>query len=95
MGMWSLVLRPLARIFSLFRHLAAFLASSENRSPAFVVIRRLFLDISFVLCFLAVFKAGWRRSGMRRKEVINALRGLWRAILGHQGAVRHMVDRAV
>ncbi|KAH9894391.1 ACBP-domain-containing protein [Cubamyces lactineus] len=95
MGMWSLVLRPLARIFSLFRQLAAFLASSENRSPAFVVIRRLFLDISFVLCFLAVLKAGWRRSGMRRKEVVNALRGLWKAILGHQGAVRHMVDRAV
>ncbi|KAI9001320.1 acyl CoA binding protein-domain-containing protein [Trametes punicea] len=95
MGMWSLVLRPLARIFRLFRLLTAFIGSSENRSPAFVVIRRLFLDISFVLCLLAAFRAGWRKSGMRRKEVIAALRGLWRAILGQSAAVRHMVDRAV
>ncbi|KAI9066381.1 ACBP-domain-containing protein [Trametes sanguinea] len=95
MGMWSLVLHPLSRIFRLFRWLAAFLGSSDNRSPAFVIIRRLFLDISFVLCLLALFKAGWRKSGMRRREVVAALRGLWRAIVGHHGAVRHMVDRAV
>ncbi|KAI0650154.1 ACBP-domain-containing protein [Trametes meyenii] len=94
MGMWSLVLHPLVRAVRLFRQLSAFLANSDGRSPTFVVVRRLFLDISFVLCFLAVFKAGWRRTGVRRREVVTALRGLWRAILGQQG-VRHMVDRAV
>ncbi|KAI0771982.1 ACBP-domain-containing protein [Trametes elegans] len=94
MGMWSLVLRPLARALWLVRELAAFLASSEGRSPTFVVIRRLFLDVSFVLAFLAAVKMAWRRSGVRRREVVAALRGLWRAILGQQG-VRHMVDRAV
>ncbi|KAI0637930.1 ACBP-domain-containing protein [Trametes polyzona] len=94
MGMWSLVLRPLARALRLFRQLALLLANGGNRSPTFVVVRRLFLDISFVLCFLAVVKAGWRRSGVRRREVVAALRGLWRAILGQQG-VRHMVERGV
>lgn len=94
MGMWSLVLGPMARTFRLFRQLMTFLANSEGRSPTFVVVRRLFLDISFVLCFLVLFKAGWRRSGVRRREVIAALRGLWRAIVGHQ-LPRHMVDRAV
>ncbi|TBU49070.1 ACBP-domain-containing protein [Dichomitus squalens] len=94
MGMWSLVLRPTARAFGLFRQLMAFLANSENRSPTFVVIRRLFLDISFVLCILALFKAGWHRSGVRRKEVSAALRGLWRAIAGHP-APRHLIERGV
>ncbi|TFK92954.1 ACBP-domain-containing protein [Polyporus arcularius HHB13444] len=94
MGMWSLVLQPLARVFRLFRQLMALLANSEKRSPTFVIIRRLFLDISFVLCFLAVFKLGWRRSGVRRKEVSAALRTLWRAIVGQQ-APRHMTERGV
>ncbi|KAH9850043.1 ACBP-domain-containing protein [Lenzites betulinus] len=94
MGMWSLVLRPLARALRLFRELAAFLATGEGRSPAFVVVRRLFLDISFVLCFLALAKAGWRRSGVRRKEVSAALHGLWWAISGQQRP-RRMVERGV
>ena len=98
MGMWALVLRPLARALALFRRLAAFLAAPgpgpRTRSPTLVVIRRLFLDISFVLCALAVAKAGWRRSGVRRKEVSVALRVLWRAIVGQQ-APRRMVERGV
>ncbi len=94
MGMWSLVLRPLARVFRLFRQLMVLLANSENRSPTFVIIRRLFLDISFVLCFLALFRVGWRRSGVRRREVSTALRGLWSAIVGHQ-IPRTLVERGV
>ena len=94
MGMWTLVLRPLARALHLFRQLATFLAGGGPRSPTFVVIRRLFLDISFVLCVLAITKAGWRRSGVRRREVSAALRGLWRAIAGHH-APRQMVERGV
>ncbi|KAH9927112.1 ACBP-domain-containing protein [Epithele typhae] len=97
MGMWSIVLRPLARALRLFRQLAVFLASGDahgGRTPTFVVIRRLFLDISFVLCVLAVATTGWRRTGVRRREVSVALNVLWRAIVGQQ-APRHMAERGV
>ena len=94
MGMWSLVLQPVSRLQVRFRRFMDFIMYNDNRSPTLVVVRRLFLDISFVLCFLAVFKLGWRRSGVRRREVSAALRGLWRAIVGHQ-APRHMVERGV
>ncbi|KAH9951822.1 ACBP-domain-containing protein [Amylocystis lapponica] len=94
MGMWSLVLGPLARIAVLVRQLAAFVAHSQHRSPALAVVRRLFLDISFVLCVLALAKVTWRRSGMRRREVLAALAGLWRAVIGHKRP-RVLVDRAV
>ncbi|KAH9843953.1 ACBP-domain-containing protein [Rhodofomes roseus] len=94
MGMWSLALHPLAHATTLARHLAAFLATSRGRSPTFIVVRRLFLDISFLLCLLALMKAAWRRSGMRRREVLAALAGLWRAIAG-QSPPRRLVNRGV
>ncbi|KAH9938506.1 uncharacterized protein B0H18DRAFT_17581 [Fomitopsis serialis] len=94
MGMWSLVLHPLAHATTLARYLASFLANSRGRSPTFIVVRRLFLDISFLLCLLAVMKAVWRRSGMRRREVLAALTGLWRAVAG-QSPPRRLIDRGV
>lgn len=94
MGMWSLILAPLSRVFTTFQQLLNFLAKNENRSPTLVVIRRLFLDISFILCALFFFKYAWRRSGMRRKAVYAAFGGLWRAFVG-QRKPRLMVDRAV
>lgn len=76
--------------------MAAFLAVNENRSPTFVVIRRLFLDLSFVLAALAIAKVGWRRSGLRRKEIYTALGVLWRAFTGGRtGRVRSMVEQGV
>ncbi|KZT72707.1 ACBP-domain-containing protein [Daedalea quercina L-15889] len=93
-GMWSLVLHPLAYAVALTRYLASLLANSRGRSPTFIVIRRLFLDITFLLCLLAMMKAGWRRSGMRRREVLAAFTGLWRAIVGHTPP-RRLVDRGV
>jgi len=96
MGLWSLVLQPLAKLLASVRGAAAFLAVNENRSPTFVVIRRLFLDLSFVLAVLAVVKMGWRRSGLRRKEIIIALGVLWKTIIGvRTGRVRRMVDQGV
>ena len=72
------------------------MAVNENRSPTFVVIRRLFLDLSFVLAVLAVMKVGWRRSGLRRKEIYIALGVLWRVVMGGRtGVVRRMVDQGV
>jgi len=96
MGLWSLVLQPFAKLFASVRGAAAFLAVNDNRSPTFVVIRRLFLDLSFVLAVLAVAKVGWKRSGMRRKEIYIGLAILWRAVVGGRaGSVRRMVDQGV
>ena len=96
MGLWSLVLQPLAKLLASARGVAAFLAVNENRSPTFVVIRRLFLDLSFVLTVLAVAKAGWRRSGLRRREIYSALGILWAAFVGGRaGRVRRMVEQGV
>jgi len=94
MGMWSIVLKPLSRIMELFDYLLRFIANNEGQSPALAIIRQLFLDISFFLCVLAVVKFAWRRSGMRRQEVVGALRGLWRFMIGYK-APRVLVDRAV
>jgi hypothetical protein len=94
LGMWSLVLNPMVRGIATIRELAAFVLRSENRSPTFMVIRRLFFDISFLLCVITVIRAVWRRSGIRRREIRAALRVLWRAILGRPKE-RIMVDRGV
>ncbi|OCH95950.1 ACBP-domain-containing protein [Obba rivulosa] len=94
MGMWALVLNPLSRTVGMFSQLVKFVTQNERRSPTLVVIRRLFLDISFMLCFLAATKLIWKRSGVRRKEVSAALKGLGYAIVG-QKRPRVLVDRAV
>jgi len=96
MGLWSLVLQPLAKLLASVRGVVAFMAVNENRSPTFVVIRRLFLDLSFVLAALAVAKVGWRRTGLRRKEIFLALGVLWKAFTGGRtGRVRRMVEQGV
>jgi len=95
MGMWSLVLRPLSRITSHLRQLLNFLAH-ENRSPTLIVVRRLFLDISFVLIMLGLAKLIWKKTGVRRREVNAALVVLWRAVVGRTTSPqRVMVDRGV
>jgi hypothetical protein len=76
------------------RHVTAFLAVNENRTPALVVIRRLFLDISFLLCAITLFKLGWKKSGVRRAEILAALGVLGRAIAGERRP-RQMVSRGI
>lgn len=94
MGLWSLVLQPLARLLASVRGVATFLAVNENRSPTFVVIRRLFLDLSFVLAILAIAKVGWKRTGLRGKKIYVSLGVLWKAAVGgHTDTVRRMVER--
>lgn len=95
MGMWSLILHPLSRLQVRFRRFMDFIMYNDNRSPTLVVVRRLFLDISFLLCLLAVVKMVWRRSGVRRREVLGALGSLWCAIVGRKKPRAIMVDRAV
>ncbi|KAJ7233150.1 hypothetical protein B0H12DRAFT_1144353 [Mycena haematopus] len=95
LGMWSLLANPLARGIEALREATTFFARDENRSPTAMVVRRLVLDTSFLLCVLAVIRAVWRKSGVRRREVIAALVALWRAIIGTKKAPRIMVDRGV
>lgn len=107
MGLWTYLIRLLSRLQSVLRYMGSFLAHSGNRSPAVIVLRRLALDVSFVLFVMWVARIGWRRSGVRRREVLMALRGLGRALLGagpvaaaavgarRGGRKRLMVDRGV
>jgi len=97
LGMWSFVAHPVSHGIEWLREAATFFARDENRSPTMIVVRRLCLDISFLLCVLAAIRALWKKSGVRRREVKAALGILWRAILGtkHSGDTRVMVDRGV
>ncbi|KAF8225402.1 ACBP-domain-containing protein [Tricholoma matsutake] len=90
LGLWSFVLNPLSHTL---REFLTFFARNENRSPTSIVIRRLCLDLSFLVCVVAVVRALWRRSGVRRREVRAALVVLWRAILGTKPRV--MIDQGV
>lgn len=91
--MWSLVLNPLSRGVDSLKELATFFARNENRSPTLIIVRRLCLDVSFLLCVLALVRTIWKRSGVRRREVRAALIVLWRALLGTKERV--LVDRGV
>jgi hypothetical protein len=95
LGMWSLVANPISRGIETLREAATFFARDENRTPTLIIVRRLCLDVSFLLCVLAVIRAIWKKSGVRRREVNAALVVLWRAILGTKKGPRTMVDRGV
>ena len=88
MGLWAIVFKGIARVLASLRQLAVFLSDNEGRSPTFVVIRRLFLDLSFILCTLALAKTVWRRTGVRRREVGAAIQALWWAVVGKTSARR-------
>ncbi|KAF5387932.1 hypothetical protein D9615_000122 [Tricholomella constricta] len=94
LGMWSIILNPLSRGLDKLREFATFLARNEDRSPTSIIVRRLCLDVSFLICVLAIMKVLWRRSGVRRREVRFALTVLWRAILGSKPE-RMMMERGV
>lgn len=89
MGLWTLVLKPLFRnISSLQRLLVFFLASGQNRSPMLVIVKRLSLDISFVMAVLGVLRIVWTKSGTRRREIAAALVVLWGAVTGRKRILR-------
>ncbi|KXN87970.1 hypothetical protein AN958_07980 [Leucoagaricus sp. SymC.cos] len=94
LGMWSYVLNPISRAISFLHKLARFFASDPSRSPTGVIVRRLCLDLSFLVCVVAIIGAVWRKSGVRRREVKAALLVLWRAIVGNKGP-RTLHDRGV
>lgn len=83
MGLWTLVLRPLLQNLSfLQRLLLFFLKSGQGRSPLLIVVRRLCLDISFVMVVVGVLRTAWIKTGTRRREVAAALVLLWGAVTG-------------
>lgn len=83
MGLWTLVLKPLLQNLSfLQRFLVFFLRGGQDRSPVLIVVRRLCLDISFVMVVVGVLRTAWRKTGTRRKEVGAALIVLWGAVTG-------------
>ena len=94
MGLWAVVFKALARVLRSTREFAIFLSNSEGRSPTFVIFRRLFLDISFILCTLTLIKTIWRRTGVRRRAVNAAMRALWWAIVG-KTPPRDMAERGI
>jgi len=88
------VLNPLSRGLDKMREFTTFFAPNENRSPSAIIVRRLCLDVSFLVCVLGLVRVIWKRSGVRRREVHAALVVLWRAILGSKPD-RVMVDRGI
>lgn len=94
LGMWSYILNPISSTLSFLHKLARFFASDGNRSPAKVIIRRLCLDLSFLVCVITIVGAVWKKSGVRRREVKAALIVLWRAIVGNR-TPRSLSDRGV
>lgn len=94
MGMWSLILNPFSVVMSRIRWLTDFVLYNDNRSPTLVVVRRLMLDISFLLCMLAMSRFLWRRSGSRRQALLAILKNVWWVIVGQQ-VPRALVDRGV
>jgi len=94
MGLWAIVFRALARVLVSLREVAIFLSNNEGRSPTFLILRRLFLDLSFILCTLKLIKTVWRRTGVRRRAVSAAIRALWWAIVG-KTPPRDMADRGI
>ncbi|KAJ8697971.1 hypothetical protein PTI98_004737 [Pleurotus ostreatus] len=94
MGLWSLILNPLAHGVHQLKNFGRFFIRNEDRSPALIILRRLCLDVSFLLFVLAIVRAIWRKSGVRRREVRAALSMLWHAIIGAKKK-RVMVERGV
>lgn len=83
MGLWTLVLKPLLKNLSFIQRLVLFfLQSGQDRSPVLIIVRRLCLDISFVLAVLGLLRTVWIKTGTRRREVGAALTILWAAVAG-------------
>ncbi|KAG8995264.1 hypothetical protein FRB90_000214 [Tulasnella sp. 427] len=95
-GAWSIILVPLTRILGRVKQLIYFLLYPPEPSKStarLIVIRRLFLDASFVASVLAAIRAIWKITGIRRREVMLALIGVWYAITGKRPRV--LAEKAV
>lgn len=86
MGLWTLVVKPSLRNLSFLQRLVLFfLRSDQDRSPVLIIVRRLCLDISFVMAVMGVLRTAWINTRTRRREVGAALVVLWSAVRGKKG----------
>ncbi|KAG8903830.1 hypothetical protein FRB99_002681 [Tulasnella sp. 403] len=95
-GAWSIVLSPLSRMLAKMRELLIFLAyppDPATTTARLIIIRRLVLDASFTMFVISTLRRMWRVTGIRRREVVMALIGVWHALMGTR--TRVLVDKAV
>jgi hypothetical protein len=90
LGLWALAVRPFMHLYDLVAYILRLVAYPRpDASPTRAVVRRLLLDLSFLVCCAAAIRAGWKRSAVRRRDVRAALGVLWRALMGAEAtAVR-------
>ncbi|KAG9317626.1 hypothetical protein JVU11DRAFT_1836 [Chiua virens] len=80
MGLWTLVLKPLLHNLSFLHRLLVFsLASGQDRSPLQIVVRRLCLDISFIMVVVGVLRTALETIGDEAK-------GSWSLLWSCSGA---------
>ncbi|KAF8305386.1 hypothetical protein DL93DRAFT_356924 [Clavulina sp. PMI_390] len=108
MGLWSIVFVPATHVLTRIRYVLVLILSSPasqrvlgrgGRRPGGIdvraIVRRLVLDATFVVVAFHLLKAAWRASGVRRREVVKALRLVWFALVGKPAPRRIMIDRGV
>ncbi|KZT62148.1 ACBP-domain-containing protein [Calocera cornea HHB12733] len=78
-GMWGIVLSPFSYALSLLQRSVSFILSNETfrRSPVLAIVRRLFLDLSFLLTLAALARYAWRRSGLTKRDVKRLVLHAW------------------
>ncbi|KZO94900.1 hypothetical protein CALVIDRAFT_538663 [Calocera viscosa TUFC12733] len=78
-GMWGIVLSPFTYLISVVQRSIGFILSNEafRRSPVLAIVRRLFLDLSFLLTLAALARYGWRRSGLTKRDVKRLVLHAW------------------
>lgn len=95
-GAWSIILVPLGRVYARFQQILMFVAYPPHpgsTTARLIVLRRLLLDATFIVTVLGLLRSLWRATGIRRREVLRALVGVWHAIAGRQTKV--LVDKGV
>lgn len=92
MGLWTYVLQPLALGIKPLKRVLIFLCCGDRRSLVLMIIRRLCLDVSFMLVVLALLRAIWKKSRARRRAINVALGILWAALTGnHRQLTSHTI----
>ena len=96
MGLWSVILVPLSKIFSRLQHILLILLTPTPKGRGNTlrsVTRRILLDATFVWATFLILRSIWRKTGIRRREVNRALKLVIIALLGRKERI--MVDKGV
>ncbi|KAF8328615.1 uncharacterized protein EI90DRAFT_3064836 [Cantharellus anzutake] len=96
MGLWSVILVPLSKIFSKLQYLLLILLTPPPKMRGNTLrslTRRIVLDATFMWALFLVLRSVWRKTGIRRREVNRALKLVIIALLGRRERI--MVDKGV